>query len=380
MTTLAPLPDAVPERPAAAVTVGVEEEYHLVDAETLALRDSAELNDAALHGRMGPQIQAEIATTQLETATAVCRTAGELRQQIVHVRTEAAAAAATAGSALLVASTHPFATWDQQRLTARPRYIELFERWGLLALQQVICGCHVHVSVPDLDTAVAVMDRARAYLPTVLAMTGSSPFHEGTDTGYDSYRTQWFARWPITGPTEPLGSGTAYLELVEGLRRAGVIEDSSSLYWDVRPSAKYPTVEFRVGDVCTEVDDVVLHAVLLRSLTRVLAAQAERGVPAPEIRPELLRAARWRAARHGLSESLFDVLQGDLVPAPVAVERLLALLRHDLQDAGEWQEASELTTRLLARGTSAQRQRAVLQRTGDLRAVAASVVLRAGSA
>nr|WP_269204615.1 glutamate--cysteine ligase [Motilibacter deserti] len=374
------MPDAVPERPAAAVTVGVEEEYHLVDAETLALRDSAELNDAALHGRMGPQIQAEIATTQLETATAVCRTAGELRQQIVHVRTEAAAAAATAGSALLVASTHPFATWDQQRLTARPRYIELFERWGLLALQQVICGCHVHVSVPDLDTAVAVMDRARAYLPTVLAMTGSSPFHEGTDTGYDSYRTQWFARWPITGPTEPLGSGTAYLELVEGLRRAGVIEDSSSLYWDVRPSAKYPTVEFRVGDVCTEVDDVVLHAVLLRSLTRVLAAQAERGVPAPEIRPELLRAARWRAARHGLSESLFDVLQGDLVPAPVAVERLLALLRHDLQDAGEWQEASELTTRLLARGTSAQRQRAVLQRTGDLRAVAASVVLRAGSA
>ncbi|NHC47005.1 carboxylate-amine ligase [Motilibacter aurantiacus] len=375
MTTVVPPSGAsTPAQPAGA-TIGVEEEYHVVDGETLALRDSAELSAAAMQGRMGPRIQAEISTAQLETATPVCHSAGELRSQLAVARRQAAAAAATVGGALLVASTHPSATWEQQRLTARPRYIELFEKWGVLALQQLITGCHVHVAVPSLDTAVAVMDRARPYLPTVLAMTGSSPFFEGTDTGYDSYRTQWFARWPITGPTEPLGSGDEYLRLVEDMRRTGVIGDSSYLYWDVRPSARYPTLEFRVGDVCTEIDDVVLHATLLRSLTRVLAAQADRGVAPADVRAELLRAARWRAARYGLSDALFDPVAGELVPAAAAVDRLLAFLRPDLEDAGEWDEAAALAAQLLTRGTSAHRQRSVLQRTGDLRAVAASVVL-----
>jgi len=212
--------DAGAGRPAVAATFGVEEEYHVVDALTLALRDSPDLGAAASHGELGPRLQAEIASTQLETATGVCATLAELRTELLAARCEAAYAAESVGAALVVASTHPTASWRDQRLTSKVRYIELFEQWGLLALQQVICGCHVHVSVPDLDTAVAVMDHARPYLPTILALTGSSPFHEGADTGYESYRTMWWSRWPTAGAPEPLGDAAAYTSLVEDLQHA----------------------------------------------------------------------------------------------------------------------------------------------------------------
>ncbi|WP_432544345.1 carboxylate-amine ligase [Kineococcus sp. SYSU DK002] len=364
----------------AGATLGVEEEFHVVDALTTELRDEPRLTAAALDGSLGPHVGAEIATTQLETATGVCRTLGELRAEIGTRRAEARAAAAGFGATVLPASTHPTACWQQQRMTARPRYLGLLERWGVLALQQVICGCHVHVAVPSLDVAVAVSDRVRPYLPVLLAMTGSSPFHEGTDTGYDSFRTQWFARWPITGAPEELGDAAGFHRVVAQLRRAGAVDDASHLYWDVRPSLRYPTLEFRVADVCPRVDDVVLHAALCRSLVRVLAGRAERGLAPPPLRPEVLRAARWRAARWGLTGDLVDPVTGDAAPAAVVVGELLAELRDDLEAAGEFEEVSALTGKLLAEGTSATRQRAVLHRTGDLAAVTASVLADAWGA
>ncbi len=351
-------------------TLGVEEEFHVARAGDLRLHDDPVLNRAALAGRLGERVSAEIATTQLETATAVCTTLDEVRAELLAARAQASAAAASAGAVLLAASTHPLGCWHEQRLTSRPRYLELLEKWGLLALQQVICGCHVHVGVPDLEVAVAVMDRVRPHLPLLLALTGSSAFHEGSDTGYDSYRTQWFARWPITGPPEEMGSAEQYLTVVQALRTAGVVEDSSNLYWDVRPSLKYPTLEFRVADVCTDVDDAVLHAALVRSLTRVLAGRARAGWPVPPVRPEVLRAARWRAARFGLGGDLLDPVTLDLVPAPEAARRLLAELEGDLREHGEHGTVRDLLESLLARGTSATRQRAVLHRTGDLHRVA----------
>jgi carboxylate-amine ligase len=250
----------------------------------------------------------------------------------------------------------------------------MVQRWAVLATQQDIAGCHVHVGVPDLETAVAVMDRARPYLSLLLAMTGSSPFHDALDTGYDSYRTQWWSRWPITGAPGYFGSAERFSEVVDGLVASGVIGDGSHLYWDLRPSWHLPTIEFRLADVCTTLDDAVLHAGVVRSLVRVLAGRAERGEPCPQPRPELLRAARWRAARHGLDGELFDPVQETLVDARVAVRRLLAELEGDLRAHGEWEEVGELVQGLLARGTSAARQRRTWLRTGDLRAVAESVV------
>ncbi|TFV44609.1 glutamate--cysteine ligase [Blastococcus sp. TF02A-35] len=367
-------------RPAAEVgaTVGVEEEFHLVDPATFALAPSPGLAAAAVRHEFGERVHAEITTTQLETATGVCRSLADLRAGLAVTRAEARAAAAESGVTLLAASTHPSAGWRDQVITPAPRYEEMVRRWGGLAVRQDIAGCHVHVGVPDLETAVAVLDRARPYLPLLLAMTGSSPFHDGADTGYESYRTLWWGRWPHTGIPEPLGTAAAYRQVVDGLVTAGVVGDASHLYWDVRPSSHLPTVEFRLADVCTDLDDVVLHAALVRSLVRVLAARAARDEPVPPSRPELLRAARWRAARDGIGGRLFDPLAGELVDARAAVDGLLAELSDDLADRGEEDEVRALVQQLFARGTSATRQRAVWRRTGDLRAVAEAVV-REGS-
>ncbi|MGY1680066.1 carboxylate-amine ligase [Geodermatophilus sp. SYSU D01176] len=358
----------------AGTTVGVEEEFHLVDPGTLALTPSATVVAAALAGEAGEHVHPEIVTTQLETSTGVCTTLAELRAQLTATRAEAAAAAAGDGLALLAASTHPFGTWREQRLTAAPRYRAMVQRWGALADRQDICGCHVHVGVPDLGTAVAVMDRARPYLPVLLAMTGSSPFHDGADTGYESWRTVWWSHWPNAGPPEPMGGERRFREVLEGLVRSGAIEDGRHLYWDVRPSARWPTVEFRLGDVCTDLDAAVLHAALVRSLVRVLAGRAERGEPSPELRPELLRAARWRAARDGLGGELADPVSGELVGARHAVDGLVAELTDDLRTHGEEDDVAALLDRLWERGTSATRQRATWAATRDRRAVAAELV------
>ena len=367
-------------RPApAGVTFGVEEEFHLVDPLTYRLTRSPALVQAVLRKEAGRHLHAEITTTQLEAVTGICTGLADLRAELVTTRAEAAGAAARAGVRILAASTHPFDSWHDQDITPAPRYQAMVDRWAGLALQQDICGCHVHVGVPDLDTAVAVMDRARPYLPVLLAMTGSSPFHDGVDTGHDSYRTIWWSRWPTTGPPEYLGSADRFREVVDGLVTSGVIADASHLYWDLRPSSHLPTLEFRLADVCTEVDDVVLHAALVRSLVRTLAGRAERGEPCPQARPELLRAARWRAARHGLDGQLFDVLQNELVPARTAVRRLLTELREDLVDHDEWSTVVELVERLFERGTSSSRQRRTWLSTGDWRQVAARIV-REGTA
>jgi YbdK family carboxylate-amine ligase len=363
--------------PPVGATLGVEEEFHLVDPDTLALTGDPELAAAAMRGQTGPWVHPEIATSQLETATTICSTLAQLRTELLQTRAAVAAAAGRAGLAPLAASTHPFGSWRQQELTRCPRYDTLVERYAVLPHQQDICGCHVHVAVPDLDTAVAVMDRARPYLSLLAALTGSSPFHDGVDTGYESYRTLRWGHWPITGPPEPLGDAATYRAVIDGLTAAGAIADASHLYWDVRPSAHYPTVEFRVADVCTDVDDAVLHAALVRSLVRVLAARAAADEPFPEPRPELLRAARWRAARHGLAGQLFDPVSGTLLEGRLAIRRLLGELEDDLRGHGEWADVGELVARLFRRGTSAARQRRTFARTGDLRAVTAALICAA---
>ena len=354
-----------------ARTFGVEEEFHLVDPGTLALTPGTRVVAAALAGEAGEHVHPEIVSTQLETSTPVCTTLAELRDRLAATRAEAAAAAARDGLAVLAASTHPFGTWREQRLTAAPRYRAMVRRWAALADRQDICGCHVHVGVPDVDTAVAVMDRVRPYLPVLLAMTGSSPFHDGADTGYESWRTVWWSHWPNAGPPEPMGSAQRFGDVVDGLVRSGVIEDGRHLYWDVRPSSRWPTVEFRLADVCTDLDAAVLHAALVRSLVRVLA---DRDGPVPEVRPELLRAARWRAARDGLGGELFDPVRGEPVGAREAVGALVAELADDLRAHGEEDDVAAMLARLWRRGTSAARQRATWAATRDPRAVAAEIV------
>ena len=357
-------------------TLGVEEEYHLVDAETMALADAPDVVPEAVR-LLGDEAQGEISTSQLEVATPVLTGLGQVRTELARLRRGADEAAQRHGCRILVAGTHPFGTWHDQTRSAGERYDEIQRRLGHLALQQLIDGTHVHVSVPDRALAVQVLDRLRPDLPVLLALAGSSPFWEGVDTDYASWRTQWFARFPVTGGTELLGDLETYDRVVADLVASGVVQDASHLYWDARPSARFPTVEIRIADTCPHLDDVVLQAGLARSLVRVAAAGALAEEPFDQPRPEVLRAARWRAARHGLEGDLLDL--HDLVRRPAAdvVCGLLVRLREDLEAAGEWDEVRALSEQALARGTSAAQQRRSLARSGDLVGVTRTLVAQA---
>jgi carboxylate-amine ligase len=246
-----------------------------------------------------------------------------VRAHLVRLRSGADEAAQKHGCRLMATGTHPTAHWSEQRLTDAPRYDRVHERFAGLALQQLIAGQHVHVSVDDPELAVAIIDRLRPDLPVLLALAGSSPFWEGVDTGHASYRTMWFARFPVAGSQELLGSRRAYDQAVADLVASGVVDDARGLYWDARPSLLYPTVEVRVADACPRLDDAVLQAGLTRALVRVAAAEAVRGTSFPTPRAEVVRAARWRAARFGTADRLVDLRTGTAVPAEQLVRELL---------------------------------------------------------
>ena len=359
-------------------TIGVEEEYHLVDATTGGLADAPDVV-ATAKGLLGDDAQSEISTSQLEVATPVCTSLADVRRQLERLRRGAGQAAEAHGCRVLACGTHPSGSWLEQRLTEGERYLEVYERLGLLALQQLIAGCHVHVGIsssgePDPELGVRVLDRLRPDLHLLLALSGSSPFWEGVDTSYASYRTQWFNRFPVTGTAQLVGDRATYDRLVADLVATGMVRDASHLYWDARLSTRFPTVEVRIADTCPVVDDVVLQAALVRSLVRVAAAEAVRDADFPRPRSELVRAARWRAARFGLAGQLVDLRAGGLADGAALLDATLERLRPDLEELGDWAEVRELADALLARGTSAQRQREVFVRSGDLAAVVQALV------
>jgi carboxylate-amine ligase len=354
-------------------TVGVEEEYQIVDAATFELRPRAERLLEAASESVDTGVEPELSLSQVEIGTDICTSLDEVGAELVRLRSTVLHAAESVGSRIVAVATHPFADWIGHGITPKERYLDLADRYQQLAREQLICGCHVHVSVDDRDLAVRAMDRLRPWLPTLLALTGSSAFWQGVDTGYASYRTALFDRWPMTGAPLPLGSRAAYDELVADLVACGAIVDATRLYWDVRPSARFETLELRVADVCTTVDEAVMTAGLARSLVRsAVAASLADDTPVTQPRPELVRAARWRAARYGLDDQLVDLPGRRLVPATVAVDDLLRHLRPDLEEHGEWDVVRALVDGVVAHGTSAQRQRRVFERTGSLREVVAA--------
>jgi carboxylate-amine ligase len=346
-------------------TVGVEEEYLIADAVTGELRSRAARVLPAARGVLGDQVQPELSRSQIEVGTPVCRTLAEVRAQLGRLRAEVIAAAQQTGSWVAASGSHPDADWREQDTTPKERYLDLDRTFRLLAWELLICGCHVHVAVEDPEDAIRVLDRCRPWLPTLLALSANSPFWQGVDTGYCSYRTQVFDRLPVTGTPPILGSRSAYERLVEELVATGSMADATRLYWDVRPSARFPTVEFRVCDVGLTIDDAVMDAGLIRALVRTCHRQAVAGAPVPTVHPEVVRSARWRASRDGLDGDLVDLAAGRARPAGEVVEGLLAHLRPELEDGGEWDEVSALVAQTLRRGNGARRQRDVYERTGS---------------
>ena len=247
---------------------------------------------------MGDRVQPELYRSMVEMNTAVCSTLAEVREAVRQGRRSLVEAAGQQGLRIAAAGTHPFSHWRDQRVTDKPRYHNLAEDYQQVFREQVVFGCHVHVGIDDREAAIQTMNRARPWLPVLAALTVNSPYWLGGDTGYASYRTEIWNRWPTAGMPQSFASRAEYDRLVETLEATGSVREPTKLYWDVRPSAKQETLEFRVADVCMDVDEAVMVAGLTRALAFTCHQAALAGEPDPVPRPELLRAAKWRAARH----------------------------------------------------------------------------------
>jgi carboxylate-amine ligase len=356
----------IEEGPTNALTFGVEEEFLIVDRQTRALSSCSNKIVSEATPVMGDTVSAELNLCQIEIASTVCHSVDELRSDLQRARTRLAAAAAEHDRAIVAAGTHPFSSWQDQRVNiAFERYTRMEERYQVVARQQVICGCHVHVGVDDEDLAIEIMNRSTPWLPVLLALSANSPYWHGVDTGFASYRTQVWHRWPTSGMPPHVPDRAAYDAVIADLERVDAIDDATQIYWYVRPSARYPTVEFRPCDVCLDVEDSLLVAALVRALAWTCGRDAERGVPDEAHRRDVLDAAMWRAARYGLLGDLVDVGSMTTRPALDAVCSLLAYVADGLEHHGDLDFVRRRVHAIVRAGTGSARQRREKARTGD---------------
>ncbi|MBE9181940.1 carboxylate-amine ligase [Oculatella sp. LEGE 06141] len=347
-------------------TLGVEEEYQIIDPTTRELRSQGEQVLAEAQKTLGKDIQPEVYLSQIEIATPVCHTLADVRSALLYLRGQVIAAAAKTNSQIAAAGTHPFSEWAKQSVTPKERYQGLVRDYQQIMRELIIFGCHVHVGISDREIAIQVMNRARTWLAPMLALTANSPFWLGEDTGYASYRTLLWSRWATAGPPSSFASRADYDALVDALIAARAVRDGTKLYWDIRPSERFETLEFRVTDVCATVDEAVMMAGITRALVQTCYEQVVQEKPFADVRPELLRAAQWRAARFGLDGDLIDVVNQRSLSAPDLIETLLTFIKPALETQGDWDEVSTIVYQLLENGNGATRQRAVYQQTGRL--------------
>ncbi len=357
-------------------TLGAEEEFHLVDLKTRRLTARA----PELLGELDENYVAELQRCVVETNTLVVDSLEGLRDEIVRHRKVLVETATELGIGIVAAGAVPLSVPAEMRVTRTPRYRQMLADYQLLAREQLICGTQIHVGIDDRDAAVAVAYRVAAYLPTLLALSASSPFaSDGSDTGYSSMRTLIWQRWPTTGLAAPVQSAEEYDKLVADLVASGVISDARMVYFDVRPANFVPTLELRVCDSCPSVDTVLLIAGIFRALVERELEAAEKGIPATVLSPAVGRAALWRAARSGLEGELVDVRGPVSRPASEVVSGLVDALRPQLENNGDWDTVSELSRQALILGTSSARQRRALRGRGRLTDVVDQLIVETAS-
>lgn len=355
-------------------TIGVEEEYLLLDPVTgLPVPRADKVRAAA---GLAPfvadqEVQSELLQAQVEVATPVCDTLEEAGGHLLRLRHAVGAAAERYGCRIAACGTSPLRRDDPVAVTDKARYRAMRTQAPQLVAEQLVNGMHVHVAVPSREAGVQVMNRLRVWLPTLTAMSANSPLWDGHDTGFASWRTVIFGRWPVSGMPPYFDDVADYDRRVQRLLKSGLISDAGQVYWLTRLSARYPTVEVRCLDVQLRADDAVPFAGLVRALVDTELAEAAAGVPAPDCAPELLRASLWHAARHGLSDTLVDQ-SGNSRRADDVLYELLRHVTPALDASGDTRQVTGLIHRLLQEGTGADRQRAALAE-GGLQAVIALI-------
>lgn len=345
-----------------AFTIGVEEEYLLVDKETRALViDPPHTLMAEAEEKCGTQVTSELLRSQIEVGTKVCRNVQEVRQDLSRLRGNIIEVADRHGLAPIAASTHPFSKWTDQKHTNKERYAELTHEMQGAARRMVICGMHVHVGIGDDELRIDLMNQVAYFLPHLLALSCSSPFWSGRDTGLKSYRLTIFDALPRTGLPERFVSWAEYQRHINVLMDAGLIEDSTRIWWDLRPSARFPTLETRVMDVCTRLEDTVALTSLLVCIMRMLYRLRRRNQRWRIYTPMLIRENRWRAMRYSFDEGMLDLAKGIVVPFENLIDEILDLVAEDAEALGCETELQDVR-QILRRGTSAHRQLADFER------------------
>lgn len=355
-------------------TVGVEEELLLVDPESGEPRalSAAVLARAEADDADRGVFEKELYGQMLEFATHPRTDMAELGAEIVRCRKEAAGHAGEIGCAVAALATSPLPV--SPTVSMNRRYQWLADQYGIATREQLVCGMHVHVSVESDEEGVAVVDRIRPWLPVLLAISANSPFWQGRETGYDSYRSRVWDRWPSAGPTELFGSAERYHRRVADMVATGVILDAKMAYFDARLSERYPTVEIRVADVCLHAETAQLVATLVRGLVETAAREWRAGREPVEHSVSLLRLAAWQAARAGLARELLHPLTLRPLPARSVVRILLDHVSDALTGTGDLDRAREAVDVVLRGGGGARVQRELLERTGSLREVVTECV------
>jgi len=340
-------------------SIGVEEEYLLIDRATRALREDPDATFFAECETLGEGcVSHEFLRSQVEVGTRICADPTGIREELIRLRSLVHGVAKRHGLGIAAASTHPFARVVDQKHTAKARYFALAEEMQVAARRMLICGMHVHVAVGDDEARLDLMNQLAYFLPHLLALSASSPFWEGEDTGFRSFRTSVVSGLPRSGLPARFASWGEYRRHVDMLIRNGLIEDTSKIWWDIRPSWRYPTLEVRIMDCCTSLDDAVCIAALIQSLLRALW-RLRAGNRQWRTHAELLiEENRWRAMRYGIEAGLLDLARGEIVSCQRLVEELIEFVKEDAAAFDCLREVEHART-ILARGTSAMRQRAV---------------------
>jgi carboxylate-amine ligase len=367
-------------------TIGIEEEYLLVDQTTFALAQAPDSLIAACKKDLEGQVSPEFLQCQIEIGTGVCQTIGEARRDLAHLRHTVARHAADYGLAPIAASCHPFADWKEQHHTDKERYHQLRRDLAGVARRMLICGMHVHVGIPDQDMRINLVNQLKYFLPHLHALSTSSPYWQGEDTGMNSYRLTVFDNLPRTGLPPAMADWAEFSSTVDTLIDLGLIEDASKIWWDLRPSSKFPTIESRICDVAPRMEVTLTLAALTQCLTRMLWRRSRTGEDWPLVQNFMVEENRWRAQRYGTSEGLIDFGRKALIPFSQAVDEILALIAEDAV-ALECEAEVKAAREIVANGTSADHQREVFAGAKEagatdkeaLNAVAASLVAEFGA-